>query len=265
MSHEREATYSSVAGIPLHYSRNRHYGERGDNLNFSSTQRLKDILDRCFETLIEESPFGKPDLIVTAGLYVNKPGFHGRGLAVDVDAIYWADRTLVSVLYPFDQVHYLAVESVFRQYFGTVLNYLYDPPHEDHWHMDLGTRADFYTDSPSRVLYLQASLTHIHDRPVLIDGVWGRQTSGAIREVLQELALSTDIENMSTWQAYLRRTASKGFEMVANAPVLPPKEQLKKAIDSLFEVDVRKEQYKELAQTLLNLSHHPNLGDSLEP
>ena len=148
MSHEREATYSSVAGIPLHYSRDQHYGERGRNINFASTQKLKDILDRCFKTLSEQSPFGKPHLVVTAGLFVNKPGFHGRGLAMDVDAIYWPERTLISVLYPFDQVHYLSVESVFRQYFGTVLNYLYDPAHEDHWHMDLGTRADFYTDSP---------------------------------------------------------------------------------------------------------------------
>ena len=260
MSHEREATYNTVAGIPLHYSRDRHYGERGRQLNFSSTQKLKDVLDRCFEELSEESPFGKPQAVVTAGLYVNKPGFHGRGLAVDIDSIYWKERTLVSVLYPFDQVHYLAVESVFRQYFGTILNYLYDPAHEDHWHMDLGTRADFYTDSPSRVFYLQASLTHIHDRPVLIDGVWGQQTRGAIQDVLRELALGTDIENMSTWQAYLRRTATKGFEMVAQAPVQSPQEQLQSAIDSLFESDVRKTQYKKVAQALLNLSHHPDLA-----
>lgn len=262
MSNEREVTFSSVAGIPLHYSRDQHYGVRGRNINFASTQRLKDVLDRCFRTLSEESPFGQPDIVVTAGLYVNKPGFHGRGLAIDVDAIYWQDRTLVSVLYPFDQVHYLAVESVFRQYFGTVLNYLYDPAHEDHWHMDLGTRADFYTDSPSRVFYLQASLTYIHDHPVLIDGVWGRQTGGAIQEVLRDMSLSTDIENMSTWQAYLRRTAKKGFDMVAQEPVQSPQQQLKGAIDSLFEEDVRKEQHKELAQALLNLSHHPDLRGS---
>ena len=254
-----EVTFSSVAGIPLHYSRDQHYGEQGRNINFSSTQRLKDILNRCFETLSEESPFGKPEVIVTAGLYVNKPGFHGRGLAMDVDAIYWPKRTLISVLYPFDQIHYLAVESIFRQYFGTVLNYLYDPAHEDHWHMDLGTRADFYTDSPSRVLYLQASLTYIHDRPVLIDGVWGRQTKGAIQDTLRTLSLGADIENMSTWQAYLRRTAKKGFELVEQAPVPPPEEQLRTAIDTLFKSDVRKEQNKKLAKTLLDLSHHSRL------
>ena len=259
MAEANEVTYSSVSGIPLHYSRDDHYGKRGRNLRFASTNRLKDVLEKCFTTLSDESPFGKPDVLVTGGLYVQKPGFHGRGLAIDVDAIYWPNRTLVSVFYPYDTVHYLAVESIFRQYFGTVLNYLYDRAHEDHWHMDLGTRPDFYTDSPSRVFYLQASLTHIHDEPVLIDGVWGRQTRAAIQEVLERLGLGTDIENMSTWQAYLRRSAKIGFDLITQAPVRPADEQLASAVDSLFEADVRKEEYKSLAATLVNMSHHPDL------
>ena len=258
MAQANEVTYSSVSGIPLHYSRDEFYGKRGRNLQFASTNRLKEVLEKCFKTLSEESPFGKPEALVTGGLYVRKPGFHGRGLALDVDAIYWPNRTLISVLYPYDTVHYLAIESVFRQYFGTVLNYLYDRAHEDHWHMDLGTPPDFYTDSPSRVFYLQASLTHIHDRPVLIDGVWGRQTRGATQEVLEEMALGSNIENMSTWQAYLRRTAKIGFDLVAQAPIESPRDQLQSAVDALFEAGVRKEEYKSLAARLINMSHHPD-------
>jgi|GEM_PF-1848233 len=260
MANPREATYSSVAGIPLHYSRHLNYGSEGINVNFSSTNRLKALLEDCFQQLSDESPFGKPRLIVSAGLYVNKEGQHGKGRAIDVDSIYWPNRTLISYLYPFDTVLYLAVESIFRQYFGIVLNYRYNDPHKDHWHMDDSSPVDFFTHSRSRVLYLQACLTHIYDYPVVVDGIWGPQTGGETARVLGELGLGADLKNANTWKAFLRKTAQKGFELTEQAPETPSQDLVQSALDTLFDKDIRKDAHTGLAATLVQLKNHSDLN-----
>ena len=264
MSNPREARYSSVAGIPLHYSRhiNNGYGREGINVNFYSTNDFKRRLEDCFQQLVEENPFGKPRLIVSAGIYVKKRGQHGRGRAIDVDSIYWSDRTLITYFYPLDTVLYLAVESIFRQHFGIVLNYRYDNPHKDHWHMDDGSPVDFFITSRSRVLYLQACLTHIYDHPVVVDGIWGPQTSGETQKVLTELGLGNDLEKANTWRAFLRKTAEKGFELVKQVPEPSSRELVGSALDTVFDKDIREAANTKLASTLVQLRDHSDITGS---
>ena len=220
MPDPREVTYNEIAGVDLHYARPpvAPYGSRGRHQTFASTRELRDTLAACVDELAGMCPHGRPEVITSAGFHVRKPGQHGKGRAMDVDAIFWPDRTLVTDFYLTDTRFYLAVESVFRRHFGIVLNYLYNAAHHDHLHVDLGVPVGFSTGSTSRVLFLQASLTHIHDTPVLIDGLWGTQTSGAISGVLADLGLSGSITHKNTWLAYLDRTARAGFGETENDP-----------------------------------------------
>ena len=261
MSNPREAKYSSVAGIPLHYSRqsSKDYGREGINVNFYSTNDFKNRLEGCFQQLLDENPFGKPRLIVSAGIYVNKRGQHGRGRAIDVDSIYWPERTLISYFYPLDTVFYLAIESIFRQHFGIVLNYRYNDAHKDHWHMDDSSPVDFFTTSRSRVLYLQACLTHIHDHPVVVDGVWGPQTSGETEKVLAELGLASDLQRANTWRAFLRKTAEKGFDLVKQQAETSSRDLVGSALDTVFDKDIREPANTKLAYTLVQLKDHSDL------
>lgn len=234
MPDPRETSYDALAGVALHYARPpvAPYGSRGRQQTFSSTRKLRDTFEAALEELADVCPLGRPEVLTSAGTFVNKEGQHGKGQAVDVDAIFWADRAFVTDFYLTDTRFYLAVESVFRRHFGLVLNYLYNTAHHDHFHMDLGVPVGFSTGSRSRVLYLQASLTHVHDHPVLIDGIWGGQTSGASDAVLSDLGLSGKITTKSTWLAYLDRTARLGFGQA------PPQEELDPPalLAQLFEV-----------------------------
>lgn len=234
MPAHNQASFDSLAGVDLHYARPpvAAYGSRGKKHTFFSTGKLRDTFTAALEELADVCPLGRPEVLTSAGTFVNKRGQHGKGQAVDVDAIFWADRTFVTDFYLTDTKFYLAVESVFRRHFGIVLNYLYNAAHHDHLHMDLGVSVGFSKGSRSRVLYLQAGLTHIHDRPVLIDGIWGNQTSGAINDILDILGLSGAITTKSTWLAYLDRTAHLGFGPVEAENDPTPADLL----DQLFQI-----------------------------
>ena len=210
-----ESSFRELAGIPLHYARPpvAAYGSRGQQRTFRSTAELRNAFETCLEELIELCPLGRPEVLTTAGLFVSKPGQHGKGRAVDVDGIFWGNRDFVTDFYLTDKVFYLSIESIFRRHFGIVLNYLYNEAHHDHFHLDLSSPIDFFTTSRSRVLYLQASLTHVHDSPVIIDGIWGQQTETATKQVLEKLELSSTLTHKATWTAYLLKTAKRGFDL----------------------------------------------------
>ncbi|NNF57787.1 MAG: hypothetical protein HKN04_06055 [Rhodothermaceae bacterium] len=234
MPNPREVSYDTVADVALHYARPpvAPYGSRGRQFTFFSTRTLRDTFAAALDELADVCPHGRPEVLTSAGTFVSKPGQHGKGQAIDVDAIFWSDRTFVTDFYLTDTRFYLAVESVFRRHFGLVLNYLYNNAHHDHLHMDLGVPVGFSTGSRSRVLYVQASLTHVHDRPVLIDGIWGNQTAGAIDDVLSDLGLTGSITNKNTWLAYLDRTARLGFGQAETEADPTPADLL----DQLFQV-----------------------------
>lgn len=254
-----EVSYSALAGIPLHYARPpvAAYGSRGKPFTFRSTKALRDAFEASLEELSALCPHGKPEVVVSAGTFVSKPGQHGKGQAVDVDAIFWADRTFVTDFYLTDTRFYLAAESVFRRHFGVVLNYLYNAAHHDHLHLDLGVPVGFSTASRSRVLYLQAGLTHVHDRPVLIDGIWGSQTSGAVKAVLQALGLTGEITTKSTWLAYLERTARAGFGQ-AGAETEPTPADLLDQLYSLVDgLDLATDHDQKIQGALDRFATHP--------
>ena len=261
-----ETSYRELAGIPLHYARPPvgAYGSRGKQRTFSSTAELRDTFEACLKELSNACPMGKPEVLTTAGFFVNKPGQHGVGKAVDIDGIFWKDRDFVTDFYPTDKVFYLAVESVLRRHFGIVLNYLYNTDHHDHFHIDISSPVDFFPSSRSRVLYLQASLTHIHDTAVIIDGIWGNQTETATKQVLESLDLSGDITHATTWKSYLSKTAEAGFELAVPSHLRNPAHLLDDVYEAMHDLVPDVSARKKLVGSLDVFAAHPKTSEWLK-
>lgn len=210
-------TFSQLAGVPLHYDRyppesGYGYGTRGKPFKPRATRAMVETLDACFSMLFDQSPLGRAEVITSAGAFVSKPGYHGLGEAFDLDGIFWKENHLVALQYPHKPHLYLAVESILRQKFGTVLGYHYNSAHRDHLHMDMSTRVKFDKMSKSRVEYLQGSLLYVHGYEVGIDGVWGTQTEEVARAALAELGIGS-LTVRENWTAFLDVTASRAFQL----------------------------------------------------
>ena len=211
-------TFSHLADVPVHYDRYSAesgfgYGTRGKPFNPRATATMVRRLESCFAQVFAESPFGAGEVITSAGAYVGKPGYHGRGEAFDLDGVFWGNTQLVATEYPAKPHLYLAIESIVRQHFGTVLGYLYNAAHRDHLHFDASTPVGFQKMSKSRVEYLQGALLYVHGYQVGVDGVWGLETAEVAKAALQDLGLNTNISTRATWVAFLQATASRAFAL----------------------------------------------------
>lgn len=208
--------FTELSGTAVHYARApvAPYATRGKSYRFYVIESFEQSLVACFKELWKVCPFGQADVLTSAGAYVNKSGYHGLGRGFDLDAIFWPERDFVTLNYPSDPVFYLGVEAILRRHFGTVLNYLYNRAHRDHFHIDNGTSVKFTSSSTSRVYFLQAALTHVLDIPVLIDGKYGSQTSGATNKALKNIGSTGKLESANTWKALLLSIAETAFNKV---------------------------------------------------
>ncbi|MEM1059168.1 MAG: hypothetical protein AAGK14_07955 [Verrucomicrobiota bacterium] len=274
-------SFRTLAGVPVHYARPpvAPYGTRGQARRWLSTLSFERRLDAAFGELWERCPLGPAAIITSAGAWVDKPGYHGLGRGFDLDALFWPVGTaprdaFVALHYPKDLAFYLGVESVLRRHFGTVLQYLYNAAHRDHFHVDDGTPVAWRSGSRSRVLYLQSALTHLHAAPVAIDGLHGPETAAATRTVLRRLGLGESLERAATWRDFLAAGAERGFALALgaddpapDAPPAPPRLR-----GQLVELDEQVEmmratsqaQYTRLREQIRTLLTHPELAPAEE-
>jgi len=208
---------SHLAGAAIHYARApvADYGTRGKARRVSLMPQMADQLHKCCELLWRVCPYGPAEVVVTAGGYVNKPGMHGKGLAFDLDAIWWSmddfDRPqpIITNAAPHDTGRYLGTEAVLRMFFGGVLDYWTNRAHHDHWHIDLRD-VGFRRGSKSAVGFVQAACLHVHGAaPGPLDRLWGPQTRGAVEVVLGDDA---DLSRMDDWVEFLRLTFERGWK-----------------------------------------------------
>ena len=203
--------FTTLNGITVLYDRKPgDYGIRGVARDFFATRAIERKLDACFAELEDVCPLGRPTLILSAGAWVDKPGFHGSGEAFDLDAIHWTDKKFVCGEFLTDKRFYLGVDAVLRKHVPTVLNFFYNDAHHDHLHADLGGAMRF-TRAESEVYFLQAALTHVLDIPVGIDGDWGPNTSAGTERALTELGISGSIEDEAVWMQLLTAISSRAF------------------------------------------------------
>lgn len=207
-------TINNINNIPLHYARltNHPYGTKGEQRNFSIDEGFLTTLKAAFKEIFDHCPFGQPEVMTCAGIFVNKPGQHGHGKAFDLDAIFWQDETLVTQNFIHQKELYIAIESFLRKHFGIVLNYLY-PNHKDHWHIDTSVPVDYNQSSKSETLYVQMALKYIYHEEILVDGLWGRQTSGAINEIFSRLQINTPITTKANYLKFLDITGKVAFKL----------------------------------------------------
>jgi len=205
---------NKINGSALHYARTsaHPYGTRGVKTNFWLEAKFLKQLEAAFRETFRNCPLGKPEVITTAGAFVNKPGSHGRGTAFDFDGAFWKNYTLVATSFPTDFELYLGIESYLRRHFGIVLNYKYNRAHEDHWHIDNSVTVNFSTRSRSKVLYLQMTLAHIYNLEVVMDGLWGPQTRAAHKLMAAKIRIPAGT-NKTAWLKYLEVTGKICFHL----------------------------------------------------
>ena len=205
---------NQINNIPLHYARltSHPYGTKGKQRDFLVEENFLKILKNAFKEVFDNCPLGKPEIMTTAGIFVNKVGQHGRGKAFDLDAIFWNDETLVTLNFVHQKELYLGIESFLRKHFGIVLNHFY-PNHKDHWHIDTSVPVDYNENSKSETLYLQLVLKHIYGKEILVDGIWGRQTSGIVNKVFKRLNIKTPITTKRNYLEFLDITGTIAFKL----------------------------------------------------
>lgn len=224
-------TINNINNIPLHYARltNHPYGTRGVQRDFSVDEDFLKTVEAAFKEVFDHCPFGMPEVITTAGIFVNKPGQHGMGKAIDLDAIFWQDESLITLNFTHQKELYLGIESFLRKHFGIVLNHFY-PNHEDHWHIDSSVPVDYNETATSETLYVQLVLKFIYGKEILVDGRWGVQTRGVVNEVFARLSINTPITTKANYLQFLDVTGKIAFKLCEkkNSPL--------KLLDNLAEV-----------------------------
>lgn len=207
----------TLDGIRIHYDRFRpeDYGQPGHPHTVYMTKKTHRQLDAFASELfaVAKKSVGDAKFIMTAGAYVQKPGYHGQGRAFDLDALVFEDYHWIADSFPRDPQMYLAIEAIVRKHFGTVLTYSYNDPHKDHIHMDNGTDTGFNKMSRSRVIFLQNAIYFVYGLKVGRDGVWGPETSEAEKRVREMLGIG-GLGNKANWLAFLDTTAKQAFGIV---------------------------------------------------
>jgi len=171
--------FNELAGVPVCYNRVKGYDHVAICRGEYADQRLIDALSKTFEKLWEYT--GKAEVILTAGAYTRKPGWHGRGMAFDLDGFIFKGERFMALDYPEEKRFYLGVEAILRATFpGTILNFRYNPAHHDHWHMQMDGVWNF-RKTRSQTLWLQDALNTAYDMRLVLDGVYGPKTDKALK------------------------------------------------------------------------------------
>lgn len=211
-------SFQTLGGlVPVHYDRFDapfDYGSRGKEHTFFCDTDFETLLDDAFRDVWLFTGLGKAEVITSAGAWVEKSGQHGEGRALDIDGIFWANKTLVTLHAGFkgeDRKFYFGIEAVLRRHFGIVLDYESNVDHHDHFHVDDSRSLAFRKTSRSMVRSLQAMLNHVWGKNVAIDGGWGDETAGAVSEVLVVAGLPGPITDQEQWLLLMKKTAEKAF------------------------------------------------------
>ncbi|HEY5832728.1 extensin family protein [Streptomyces sp.] len=214
-------TFSRIDGTPVYYWRS----ARGNTTlrDWQCTDAFYDRLVlwiRDLRDLSSDGGLGAVDFLVSAGFYVNKPGEHGAGTAMDLDLVRWAGGTQSS---PLDGHHaasnrtlrrrYLAVDATCRRRFRYVLDGWYNSDHADHIHSDF---ADLPTlcvkGSRSDTVFVQSMCNNFMGSGLAVDGAWGPLTDNAFQQAKSQLGITGNPHtDVTSWQNMLARVARHGF------------------------------------------------------
>jgi peptidoglycan hydrolase-like protein with peptidoglycan-binding domain len=232
--------HNEISGQKLHY-----YNGSVDNNRAATTFQFNETTylqaERALEFYYSNSPGSwlKPMHLWLDGVYVDKPGMHGSGRAIDVSYIYMTVSGSISQTFNADwywwrnqsnmstyRKRYWGYVASLNRYFNPVLHYWYTPDnfsgaadysHQRHVHYDDGTSgpgtlATFRASSSRNVqnYAVQSILTYIWGISVGIDGEYGPQTEAATRTALSRIGYSGLLTNATNWNAFLAESCRAG-------------------------------------------------------
>jgi len=156
--------------------------------------------------------------LTSAGSYVQKPGKHGEGRAIDVDTVTWESFSIS----PFGRQHaspdvvvrrrYLALDAMCRTAFSWVLDGWFNDEHGDHIHCDDSSELILTTTARSTVAFCQAACNDVYGANLAVDGQWGPMTRAAVDDALRRSRIDGDpTVDRDTWQAWLRVISQVAF------------------------------------------------------
>ncbi|WP_299847781.1 extensin family protein [uncultured Paracoccus sp.] len=201
----------TIAGVPILYDRDppENYGRTGYPVEPWIDSDFSIQAEKMFSQLflaLQSSGFGSVTHLLYGGIGRvggGKPSYHHDNRAFDLDALRFSNnRVWVATSFPPYPHLYLAIESVVRQHFGTVLGYGYNAAHRDHIHFDNGEPPGFNRMAKSRVMFLQRALHYMFDESLAIDGVYGPQTRQVETRVRKLLGLET-LTTRANWISFL--------------------------------------------------------------
>lgn len=221
-----EKSFKKLAGVPTHYARPpvAPYGTIGQQHTFRCTNEFFAVLEDAFAELWEICPAGKPDIIVSAGAQVSKPGQHGEGHAFDLDGLFWPTRSFVALRFAEYPTFYLGIEAVLRRHFGTVLNHFYNADHRDHLHVDTGTLVGLRRVR-TIALFVQLMTKHVLGVEIAVDGAWDRDTDAALQRLCDEFDQPQDLHEVEDWRGFLLTCAGRAFGLALPTDFLVAEEE----------------------------------------
>lgn len=224
---------TNAIGVPLMYDRGPEgYGVPVPDVEFKGTDDLRKVLGKVGEDLKEIGWLEYMESMLTAGLYVNKKGAHGDGLAIDIDGVVLKPNPMWETeLDCPDYRHVLVyknlrIDELYNQYnkmpmaprikarlacllslrFGVVITAGYNKAHEDHIHADLSRPVKWY-GSRSQVTLIQETINAFYGTELVVDGKWGTKTEVAWNLNVMGIKITT-----SAWLHFLKRIAMTALE-----------------------------------------------------
>jgi hypothetical protein len=229
--------FDRLAGVLCYYAKtNASYG----NLQLCKKTHVRRIEPRFLKRLsacVREIAwltwpyYGELQAITSGGAWTNRNNpddWHQKGQAYDLGGLHWAGKKWDYVLSLIDmakQYHrgtppmvdyltYIAVESLLRKHFGTVLGIHFNRKHWNHFHIDPGTDVGYWEKGfgeDTRVTYVQVAMTTVWGVDCgKIDGDAGPKTKVALHNLLHKIDIGP-LGNNVNWLHFLTLTAHKAL------------------------------------------------------
>lgn len=212
-------SFRKIQGVPVYY------GLNTSPVTWYCTDGFYDRLGSWMTTLknwSDDNGHGPVASIGSAGFYVNKPGQHGNGTAMDLSIVRWeGGRKCI----PYNGHHagptsrklrrrYFAVEATLRKRFRYVLDGHYNAAHRNHFHVDVGGLPNrrLLHSSRADTVFIQAVCNNFVGGGLAIDGAWGPATQNQVDKLKRRLDVSGSLQsNRGACLKLLRGIADAGF------------------------------------------------------
>ena len=218
---------TNALGVPLMYDRSdAGYGVPVAGVKFKGTQKLYEALEGIGRDLKQIGWLQYIESVLTAGLYVKKPGGHGDGTDIDIDGFVLVPNLLEidrnGTIFIYKKGLYAATEFNGRIYdisplpdriktrlaclfslrFPEVLTAGYNAAHIDHYHLSIAGEVG-WRGSRSQVVCLQETLNAWFNVKLVVDGINGEKTMDAWGDAFYCM----NMKPTSSWLAWLKRIA----------------------------------------------------------